>query len=169
MYRFASSLLLMFAAVPAYADVEVSFWAHEAGIELPHTFFNIKGVVRGKAVEGSWGYTPISITPAILWGPVPGRIDLTDAPFIAQSHEMFRVRASDDAYDRLMGLVQKYGTKPGSIYYMNSHNCVSFVGEAAQIVGLKVVFDGKLIKKPTPFLKSVIAMNPNFPTLTVAP
>lgn len=167
MYRFLASLMLLFAAVPAHADVEVSFWSHELGVELPHAFFNVEGVVRGKPVKGSYGYTPKSITPAILWGPVAGRIDYTDAGFISKSHEHFVVRVPDDRYDQLMALVQKYNVKPGSVYYMNTHNCVHFVAEAAQISGLKVVIDPKLMKRPTSFLRSVVAMNRGFPTLRV--
>lgn len=159
MYRFLLGLLLAFAAVPAHADVEVSFWSHELGVELPHAFFNVRGTVRGKPVAASYGYTPKSITPAILWGPVPGRIDRTDAAFISKSYEHFRVTVPDDRYDRLMALVTKYGTPPGSTYYMNTHNCVHFVAEAAQISGLKVVIDPKLMKRPTLFLRSVAAAN----------
>lgn len=166
MYRFLIGLLL-FAAAPARADIEVSFWSHELGIELPHAFFNVAGTVRGKPVKGSYGYTPKSITPAILWGPVPGRIDYTDAAFISKSHQHFVVRVPENKYDQFMALVQKYGTKPGSLYYMNTHNCVHFVAEAAQIAGLKVVIDQKLMKKPTLFLRSVAAANRDVPALRV--
>ena len=167
MYRLLISLLLLFSAVPARADIDVSFYSHELGVELPHAFFNIEGTVGGKPVKGSWGFTPKSVTPAILWGPVAGRIDYTDAPFISKSQQHFVVRVPEDRYDQFMALIQKYNTKPGSTYYMNSHNCVHFVAEAAQIAGLKVVINPKLMKKPTSFLRSVVASNRDFPGLRV--
>ena len=167
MYRLLFSLLLLFAAAPARADIEVSFYSHEAGVELPHAFFNIDGTVRGKPVKGSWGFTPRSITPAILWGAVPGRIDRTDAPFISKSQRHFAVRVPEDRYDQFMALIQRYDTKPGSTYYMNTRNCVHFVSEALQIAGLKVVADPKLMKRPTAFLRSVMATNRGLPALRV--
>lgn len=159
---------LVFGTLPvaAHADIEVGFWSRELGLELPHAFITIRGTVDGKPVDESYGYTPKAITPAILWGPVPGRIDLTTKSYMAASHEHFVVTVSDAAYARLKSVVARHANKPGSVYYMNTHNCVTFVGEEAQAVGLKVPYNTRLLKKPTSYLAAIQAVNAGFPTLT---
>lgn len=170
MRSFLSVLALLLAVVstPARADVEVSFWSRELGLDLPHAFFNIDGVVAGKPVAESYGFTAKTITPALLWGPVPGRIDLTSKGYMAASHKLFTVTVPDDAYPRLRALVQRYSVKPGSIYRMNQRNCVHFVAEAAAAAGLKVPVVPRLMKRPTSFLMAVAAANRDNPTLRMA-
>lgn len=162
------ALLLAFGATPAQADIEVSFWSRELGLELPHAFFNIDGVVTGKPVAESYGFTAKTITPALLWGPVPGRIDLTTRGYQAASHKLFTITVPDDAYARLHALVQRYSVKPGSIYRMNERNCVHFVAEAAATAGLRLPNDKRLMKRPTSFLLAVAAANKDNPTLRMA-
>lgn len=152
----------------AQADIEVGFWSRELGLELPHAFVTIKGSVDGKPVDESYGYTPKAITPAILWGPVPGRIDLTTKGYIAASTRHFTVTVPDAAYARLKAVVERHSVKPGSVYTMNTHNCVTFVGEAAQAVGLVVPNNPRLLKRPTSYLAAIAAANANFPTLALA-
>ena len=162
-------LMLLTAAVPAAAcaDIEVGFWSRELGMELPHAFITIRGTVNGKPVDESYGYTPKAITPAILWGPVPGRIDVTPKSYIAASHEHFLVTVPEASYDKLRAVVTRHATKPGSTYYMNTHNCVTFVGEEAQAVGLKVPYNAKLLKRPTSYLAAIATANKGYPSLKV--
>lgn len=169
--RFLLSLLAVFMALgatPAHADVEVSFWSRELGLELPHAFFNIEGAVGGKPVAESYGFTAKTITPALLWGPVPGRIDLTTKSYMAASHKLFTITVPDDTYARLHALVQRYSVKPGSIYRMNERNCVHFVAEAASVAGLRLPNEKRLMKRPTSFLLAVAAANKDNPTLRMA-
>jgi hypothetical protein len=167
-------LTLLFAALlglspaAARAEIEVAFWTRELGLELPHAFITIKGIVDGKAVEESYGFTPKAITPAILWGPVPGRIDLTTKGYMNASNKLYTVTVADAVLPRLRDLVLRYNAKPGSIYRMNERNCVHFVAEAAGIVGFRLP-DGKgLMKRPTSYLMAVAAANKDFPTLKMA-
>ncbi|MEP6786227.1 MAG: hypothetical protein ABI898_10855 [Sphingomonadales bacterium] len=169
--RFLLSLLALFltvGATPAQADIEVSFWSRELGLELPHAFFNISGTVAGRPVEESYGFTAKTITPALLWGPVPGRIDLTTKGYMASSHKLFTVTVPDEAYPRLRALVQRFSERPGSIYRMNERNCVHFVAEAAAAAGLRMPAVPKLMKRPTSFLLAVAAANKDNPTLRMA-
>ena len=165
-------ILLAFLAfalpAAARADIEVGFWSRELGLELPHAFITIKGTVDGRAVDESFGYTPKAITPAILWGPVPGRIDLTTRGYIAASNKHFTVTVPDAAYARLKAIVERHSAKPGSVYYMDTHNCVTFVGEAARAVGLVVPDNPRLLKRPTSYLAAIAAANAKFPTLVLA-
>lgn len=162
---FLFAALLGLSATPARADIEVSFWTRELGLDLPHAFFNIRGTVGGKPVEESYGFTAKAITPAILWGPVPGRIDLTTKGYMAASNKMFTVTVADEAYPKLKELVARYNVKPGSIYRMNVRNCVHFVAEAVGIVGMRLPDAKGLMKRPTSYLNAVIAANRDFPTL----
>ena len=161
-------VLLGFVAAPARAEIEVGFWTRELGLDLPHAFFTIRGVVDGKPVEESYGFTAKAITPALLWGPVPGRIDLTTKSYMASSNRIFTVRVGDDAYPRLKALVQRYSVRPGSIYRMNERNCVHFVAEAAGAVGLKLPNGKGMMKRPTSYMRAVAAGNRDFPTLQLA-
>ena len=159
------ALLLGLFPATARADIEVGFWTRELGLELPHAFFTIKGIVDGKPVEETYGFTAKTITPALLWGPVPGRIDIATKGYMADSHKLYTVTVPDAAYARLRALVDRYSAKPGSIYRMNERNCVHFTAEAAAAVGLRLP-DGKgMMKRPTSYMLAVAAANKDFPTL----
>ena len=162
---FLLALLVGLSAQPARADIEVGFWSRELGLDLPHAFFTVKGVVAGKPVEESYGFTAKTITPALLWGPVPGRIDVTTKSYMAASNKLFSVVIPEDGYARLHIIVQRYSVKPGSIYKMNDRNCVHFVAEAVEAVGLRAPNQTGLMKRPTSFLLAVAAANRDFATL----
>jgi hypothetical protein len=172
MLRFLPVLLaalLGLLPTTARADIEVGFWTRELGLELPHAFFTIKGTVDGKPVEETYGFTAKTITPALLWGPVPGRIDVASKGYMAASNKLYTVTVADDAYPRLKAVVQRYSAKPGSIYRMNQRNCVHFVAEAAGAVGLRLP-DGKgMMKRPTTYMMAIAAANKDFPTLKLVP
>lgn len=168
MLRFLPGLLaalLGLLPAAARADIEVGFWTRELGLELPHAFFTIKGTVDGKPVEETYGFTAKTITPALLWGPVPGRIDIASKGYMADSNKLYTVTVAKAAYPRLKAVVQRYSAKPGSIYRMNQRNCVHFVAEAAAAVGLRLP-DGKgMMKRPTTYMMAVAAANKDFLTL----
>ncbi len=172
MLRFMPVVLALFLGLfpaVARADIEVGFWTRELGLELPHAFFTIKGSIDGKPVEESYGFTAKTITPALLWGPVPGRIDLTSKGYMAASNKLYTVAVADEVYPRLKALVQRYSVKPGSIYRMNQRNCVHFVAEAASAVGLRLPDGRGMMKRPTSYLLAVAAANKDFPTLKMVP
>lgn len=159
------ALLLGLFPATARADIEVGFWTRELGLDLPHAFFTIKGTIDGKPVEESYGFTAKTITPALLWGPVPGRIDLTTKGYMAASNRLYTVTVPDAVYARLHALVDRYAVKPGSIYRMNERNCVHFVAEAAGTVGLRLPNGKGMMKRPTSYMLAIAAANKDFPTL----
>ena len=124
--------------------------------------------VDGKPVEESYGFTAKTITPALLWGPVPGRIDLTTKGYMAASNKLWSVIVPDEAYPRLKALVQRYAVKPGSIYRMNERNCVHFVAEAASVIGMRLPDGHGMMKRPTSYMMAIAAANKDFPTLKMA-
>jgi hypothetical protein len=157
-------LFLVFAVLsPASvrAEVIVSFYSHDFGSRFPHAFFTMKGTLdRGGAIDANFGFTAKSVTPAILMGSVAGEVEDMTPEYIAKSDRQFSVKVSDAQYDALMALVAKWKAIPGKSYNLNKRNCVHFVGEAARVVGLDVVFDPKLMKKPKGFLLAIMDRNP---------
>ena len=88
-----AALLSLGLATPASAGVTISFWSHEFGNEFPHAFFVLGGTpdAGGEPVQLSYGFTAKAITPAILMGTVPGRIDETKQKYIENSNVHFSV------------------------------------------------------------------------------
>ena len=98
------------------------------------------------------------IDAAVLKGSVEGRMDVAKPEYIAKSDRHFTATVSDEVYDRLMALVAEWRARPKG-YNLERSNCVHFVGQAAQIVGLKVNFDNGFIKRPKAFLAAITRDN----------
>ncbi|MBY9062360.1 hypothetical protein K7957_05370 [Sphingomonas yunnanensis] len=71
-----AALLLTLAPWPAQATVTMTFWNRDFGNYFPHAFFQLRGALDagGAPVDVSYGFTARSITPALLFGNVSGRI-----------------------------------------------------------------------------------------------
>lgn len=155
-------LLLSLATVaPAQAAVTVTFWSHEFGNDFPHAFFSLHGVpdAGGPPVDISYGYTAAAITPAILFGPVPARIDVAKPGYVRGSDAQFSMKLTDAQYADLLSLVAEWN-HPDVDYRLNSRNCVHFVKEAARRLGLAGTEQPKLMKKPRSYVKALLAANP---------
>jgi hypothetical protein len=161
MWRAFFLFLAVVAPGFARADVSVSFYSHDFGTTFPHSFITIKGQLArgGPPIDTNYGYTPKVVETAIIFGGwVSGEIETGKPSYVASSRKHFSVTVPDATYDALMALVQKWQSRPKG-YNLSKQNCVHFVGEAAQIVGMKVNFDNGLIKRPRGFLDAV--MNDN--------
>ncbi len=156
------ALLLCWLPSQARADFLVTFYSHDFGSSFPHAFFTVKGVPdRGGApVDTNYGFTAKTVSPAILMGSVVGEVEQVKQRYIDSSDRRFSLRIDDARYDALMAVVAKWRAIPGKSYNLDKRNCVHFIGEAAQAVGLNVVFDKKLMKKPKSFLLNVQSLNP---------
>lgn len=153
---------LFFASVaPASARVTITFWSQEFGQNFPHAFFTLYGTLdaTGEPVDSSFGFTPKAITPAILFGNVPGRIDYTTDKYIAKSNAHFSTEISDAQYGAILSLVEEWGEKGDHHYSLNRRNCVHFVAEAMRRAGLKVEEPARLMKKPRSFTQSIAVLN----------
>jgi hypothetical protein len=156
-------LALSLLPVSACAQITVAFYSHELDRRfLPHAFIELKGAPQagGPSVDVNFGFTAQSVTPAVLMGPVFGKIEAADAAYVRHSDRKFAFAISDQQFGQLMALVEKWRALPGKSYDLNHRNCVHFVGEAAQILGLKVVFEKSLIKRPRGFLENIVRLNP---------
>jgi hypothetical protein len=154
--------LAMLLPVTARAQVVMGFYSHEFGNSFPHALFTLKGspVGGGAAVDTNYGFTAKSISPAILMGSVIGVVEPAEAKYVRGSDLKFTVTLTDAQYGAVLALVAKWKAIPGKSYSLNKRNCVHFIGEAAQVIGLKVVFDPKLMKKPRSFLENIVRLNP---------
>lgn len=157
----ALALLMTIVALPAQAAVTIAFWSRDFGNYFPHAFFTLRGTpdAGGAPVDASYGFTARSVTPALLFGNVGGRVETPKRGYMEGSHVRFSVTLTDAQYARVLDLVRDWDEKTGdSTYNLGKRNCVHFVREAAVIAGLSADFP-KLMKKPGRFLLSVEAAN----------
>jgi len=161
--RFLAALMLLIGLpLPAQAAVTMTFWSHELGNSFPHSFFTLRGVpdAGGAPVDANYGFTAKSISPALLWGTVKGRIDVADPAYMASSDAQFSVTLTDAQFAAVLALVREWDEKTGDAHYnLNRRNCVHFVAEAARRAGLVGLDQPKLMKKPRSFLLAVEAAN----------
>jgi hypothetical protein len=165
MKRFFLSVWLALAMpTAARADVTVTFYSHDMealGMRaFPHAFFTVRGVLArgGAPIDTNYGWTPKS-TDAALFGKTQGFVETKDSGYIARSRRHFSVTVPDATYDRLMALVVSWRARGPKGYDLGKANCISFAGEAASVVGLKVAFPQNLMKKPKLFLDMVLRDN----------
>lgn len=157
-----AAMLLSCIALPAQAAVTITFWSHELGNSFPHAFFTLRGVpdAGGAPVDANFGFTPKALTPAILFGAVPGRLDIAKRGYMDGSDAQFSMVLTDAQYAAILRLVDEWDDRKGDgTYRMNSRNCVHFVQEAARRAGLVSVDFPKLMKKPRSYLKAVAQAN----------
>ena len=158
------SLLLLCAGLttPARAEVVVSFYSHDFGDRFPHAFIVLKGKIdaTGEVVDVNYGFTASSVSPAILLGAVKGEVQTSKPDYIAKSDRQFDVTVDDTTYARLMAKIAEWRDRGQPSYSLNKRNCVHFVMELAEVVGLTVNRKSKLFKKPKSFLIEVKGLNP---------
>ena len=155
-------LLCTGLAAPARAEVVVSFYSHDFGDRFPHAFIVMKGKLdaTGEAVDANYGFTAVSVSPAILLGAVKGEVQTSKPDYIAKSDRQFDVTVDDTTYARLMAKIAEWRDRKQPSYSLNKRNCVHFVMELAEVAGLRVNRDSKNFKKPKSFLREVKELNP---------
>ena len=156
------ALFLILSPVQARAEITATFYSHDSGDHFPHTFFTLKGTVAvtGEVVDTNYGFTAKSTSPAILLGSVTGIIETKDAKYIADSNAHFTLTLDDTQYQALIDHVEKWRNIPGKSYNLNKQNCVHFVMEASELLGLTVNRKSKLFKKPKSFILEMMKLNP---------
>jgi hypothetical protein len=155
-------LLAIGMGQPAQAAITMTFWSHELGNEFPHAFFALRGVpdAGGAPVDVNYGFTAKSLTPAILFGTVQGRLDLATPSYMRRSDVQFSLVLTDAQYAAVLALVREWGKTGDTRYNLNRRNCVHFVQEAARRAGLSGTDQPALMKKPRSYLRAVAAANP---------
>src|SRR3546814_1627383 len=92
----------------------------------------------GEVVDVNYGFTATSVSPAILFGSVKGKVESSKADYIAKSDRQFDVTVDDATYGRILAKVAEWRDREQPSYSLNKRNCVHFVMELAETVGLKV-------------------------------
>ncbi len=163
-----AALLCAVMAVPAQAAVTITFWSRDFGNTFPHAFFMLRGTpdAGGAPVDAAYGFTAKSLTPAILFGNVAGRVERPRPFYINGSHARFARTLTDAQYAAILSLVREWHEDTGdATYNLNRRNCVTFVREAARRSGLTSVDFPKLMKKPSGYLRAVVAAQPQAVTV----
>lgn len=159
------ALLAAIAPGIAQAQVKVSFYSHELDVGLrtdfPHAFIVVQGkTMDGRMVDTNFGFTAKSVSPAVLFGAVAGTMETLKSSYYLKSEKQFEIIATDAQYDALLALVAKWRAVGGKSYHIDKRNCLHFVSEAAQALGLKSDVPKKLVRKPKSFLHYVKSLNP---------
>jgi hypothetical protein len=158
---FLAAALLALAAAPGWAAVSITFYSKELGASFPHAFVVLEGTLDrgGPRIEEDYGFTAKTISPAILWGKVAGKVD-TDhsAGYIKGSDRHFTVALSDSEYDEVMATVERWRAAKQPNYDLDKHNCVHFVAELAAAIGM-TPDTRRLMKKPRSFLETMTEQN----------
>src|SRR3546814_1840795 len=74
-------------------------------------------------------------------------LESSKADYIAKSDRQFDVTVDDATYGRILAKVAEWRDREQPSYSLNKRNCVHFVMELAETVGLKVNRKSKLFKK----------------------
>src|SRR3546814_1178447 len=96
----------------------------------------------------------------ILFGEVKCYVQTKEAKYITSSDKQFSVTVDDATYGRLLDRVRAWQDAQQPSYDLGTRNCIHFVMELAEIVGLKVNHQSAFFKKPKSFLLEVKELNP---------
>ena len=147
---------------PAFAAVEIGFYSRELGSNFPHSFVVLRGTLdaTGERVDASFGFTATTVTPAILFGSVRGEVAVESEGMIARSTRQFALTLTDEQYRSVMAVVERWRALPQPSFHRNRSNCVLFVGDIAEALGLQVDRTPRLLTRPRSFLQRVRSLNP---------
>ena len=150
-----AAFLVLGLPAPALAAVEIAFYSRElGGNNFPHAFIRLTGTVdaTGEQVDTSYGFTARAVSPAILFGSVPGAVLVEGEARIRASDRQFRLTLSDDQYRTVMAVVDEWRNRPQPSYNLGRANCIHFVAAVASALGLRVELVPRLMRRPRSFL-----------------
>lgn len=152
-------------SLPAAAAVTMSFHSFNGSVffgRYPHTFVVLQGTLdsTGEAVNENFGFTARTVSTRILSGPVEHKIAVEPQKYVTSTNRHFSVRLTDAQYRQVVAEMQAWRDAPGKFYSLDDRNCIHFVGKMAQIVGLKVDYPRKLLRKPKNWLNYITGLNP---------
>ena len=112
----------------------------------------------GEKIETNYGFTATHVTPAILFGSVSGEVMSVSPDYVARSVAHFTLTLSDAEYERAMAVVTAWREAKQPSYNLNKRNCVFFVAQIAETLGM-TVDTSRLMKKPFSFLTAMTSAN----------
>jgi hypothetical protein len=162
------ALLAIFFPSVCLAQITVSFYSHEFGSSFPHGFVTVEGQkADGTRVDANYGFTAKTVSPAILWGAVAGKVEVLKPSYITSSDKQFVLTITDRDHDAMLAVVEKWRTAKQPSYNLNKTNCLHFVGQIAAALGMAVDYPKALMRKPRSYLKHLAEKNRALATLTI--
>jgi hypothetical protein len=161
-------LFLGFFPTAGFAQITVSFYSHEFGSSFPHGFVTVEGQkTDGTRLDANYGFTAKTVSPAILWGAVAGKVEVLKPSYIASSDKQFVLTITEREHDAMIAVVEKWRTAKQPSYSLNKTNCLHFVGQIAAALGMAVDYPKALMRKPRSYLKHLAEKNRAFATLSI--
>ncbi|WP_206186023.1 hypothetical protein [Sphingosinicella sp. BN140058] len=157
-----AAILLLLAAGPASAAVQITFYSKELGASFPHAFVILEGTLdrTGERIAEDYGFTAKTVSPAILLGRVKGEVVSDHKPdYVRASDKHFTLTLTDDDYDRVMATIARWRTAKQPSYSLDKANCIHFVGEIATTLGMDSAPRKGLMRRPRSFLEALTADN----------
>lgn len=158
--------LILFAALlgwsgAASAQIDIHFHSKDMASTFPHAFVRLTGTddSTGQPIDVNYGFTPVSLSPAILLGAVAGMIQTVDPVYVSRSDRHFTLPLTADQHRSVLAVVEAWRNAKQPSYRLGSRNCTHFVAEIATALGLKAPPAPGLMKKPKSFLRKVTADN----------
>jgi hypothetical protein len=140
----------------------MTFYTKEFGASFPHTFVILDGSLdrSGERVFEDYGFSAKTISPAILWGRVGGKVISDHEPsYVNASDKHFTVTLSDAEYDRVLAAVERWRAAKQPSYDLDKANCIHFVAELAAAIGMEAGPRKGLMRKPRSFIEAVTLAN----------
>ena len=149
----------------AFAEVKMHFHSFNGSVlvgRYPHAFVVLEGTLsNGTKVNENYGFSAEKTTPAILNGPVKHAVINEKAKTIPKTNRHFTLTLTDAQYRKVKAEVEAWRNAPGKYYDLETRNCIHFVGKMAQIMGLKVEYPQKMLRRPKKWLNHITALNPS--------
>lgn len=163
-FRTALLLLALGWSSFAAAAVDITFHSFNGSVlagRYPHTFVSMEGTLEdGTPVKENFGFSAKRASLAVLNGPVEHMILVEEEKWLRKTNRHFTLSMTDEQYRKVSVLVEAWRNAPGKYYDLETRNCIHFVGEIAKIMGLKVNYPDKLLRKPKSWLNYITTLNP---------
>ncbi len=169
MKRLILILVVALCAVPASAKVTLAFYSRELGVYFPHAFVRITGATDAapdRQLDDNYGFTAKHVTPALLMGPVGGKVMAAPKGYVARSDSHLALVLTDAQYAVVLAKVQQWRDLPQPSYDLHTRNCVFFVGDVARVLGMTVEDPQPLMSKPRSYIINLIRLNPGIGIVT---
>jgi hypothetical protein len=175
MTRLIKNLVLLFALLssgPAFAEVEIHFHSFNGSVlwgRVPHTFIVLEGTLEdtGEAVNENYGFSARSSAAAITKGWAEHMILGESEKNVRNTNRHFSITLTDDQYREIVAEVRKWQNEPGKRYSLDERNCIHFVGRMAELLGVKVDYPKKMLRRPKKWLNYITQMNPRLGALPI--
>jgi hypothetical protein len=158
---FAAAALAFLTPAAASAAVEMTFYSREFGSQFPHGFVVLKGTPDrgGERIDTNYGFTATTVSPAILFGSVRGKVEAVNAGYVRDSEAHFALTLSDAEYDKVMETVARWRDARQPSYSLARRNCVHFIADIAATLGMQAEVPRHLTRRPTGWTESLIRTN----------